>query len=149
MEPFRVLVTGVRHFHDYARLRDLLDRLLSGRLPDVVILSRCGRGADALATSYAVERRLTLVPHPLNHARDRTDETAAARRNADLAADADAAVVVWDRIDRDLGDLLGRCKRMGIPVRVLVPGGPDEVSADGADPDGGAGRTERRGDLPD
>jgi hypothetical protein len=40
-------------------------------------------------------------------------------------ADADAAVVVWDRLDRDLADLLGRCKRKGIPVRVLVPGAPD------------------------
>src|SRR5438876_2305067 len=53
---FRVIVTGVRHFHDYARLRDLLDHLLRNRLPDVVILSRCGRGTDALATSYALER---------------------------------------------------------------------------------------------
>jgi hypothetical protein len=30
-------------------------------------------------------------------------------------------VVVWDRIDRDLADLLGRCKRKGIPVRTLEP----------------------------
>jgi hypothetical protein len=122
MEPFRVIVTGVRHFTDYARFRDLLDHLLSNRIPDIVILSRCGRGTDALATSYAVERRLALVPYPLRHDRDRTDETAAQRRNADLVADADAAVVVWDRLDRDLADLLGRCKRKGIPVRVLVPG---------------------------
>jgi hypothetical protein len=62
MGPFRVLVTGVRHSHDYARLRDRRDRLLRERLPDVVILSRCGRGTDALATSYAIERGLT--PHP-------------------------------------------------------------------------------------
>jgi hypothetical protein len=149
MEPFGVIVTGVRHFHDYARLRDLLDRLLAHRLPDVVILSRCGRGTDSLATSYAVERALQLIPYPLNHARDRTDETAAARRNADLAADADAVVVVWDRVDRDLGDLLGRCRRKGIPVRVLVSGRPDESPADVADPDGGADHTERRGGPPD
>jgi hypothetical protein len=110
----------------------------------VVILSRCGRGTDALATSYAVERGLRLVPHPLNLERDRTDELAAQRRNAGLVAEADAAVVVWDRADRDLGDLLGRCKRKGIPVRVLVPGRPD-----GSDSDGGAGRDGRRGGPPD
>jgi hypothetical protein len=143
MGPFRVIVTGIRHFHDYARLRDLLDRLLSGRLPEVVIHSRCGRGTDALATSYAVERGLTLVPHPLNLDRDRTDELASQRRNADMVADADAAVVVWDRIDRDLADLLGRCRRKGIPVRVLVPGQPDR-----SDPDGSAGRDGRRGGPP-
>jgi hypothetical protein len=66
MGSFRLVVTGVRHLHDHARLRDRLDKLLAHRLPDVVILSRCGRGADALATSYAVEHGLQLVPHPLN-----------------------------------------------------------------------------------
>jgi hypothetical protein len=62
MRPFRVSVTGVRHFRDYARLRASLDHLLQHCLPDVVIFSRCGRGTDALATSYAVERSLTLIP---------------------------------------------------------------------------------------
>jgi hypothetical protein len=99
----------------------------------VVILSRCGRGTDALATSYAVERGLVLVPYPLDLERDRTDELAAERRNAGLVADADAAVVVWDRTDRDLGDLSGRCKRKGIPVRVPAPGAPDEATLPGAE----------------
>src|SRR5437868_3945074 len=121
MGPFRVIVTGVRHFRDYARLRDALDHLLRHRLPDVVILSRCGRGADAPATSYALERNLSLVPYPLNLERDRTDELAAERRKAALVADVDAAVV-RDRVERDLADLLGRCRRKGIPVRVPVPG---------------------------
>jgi hypothetical protein len=74
---FRVIVTGVRHFTDYARLRDALDRLLARRLPDDVILSRCGRGTDALATSYAVERGMQVVPHPLDLERDRAGEAAA------------------------------------------------------------------------
>jgi len=44
---FRVVVTGVRHFADYPRLRGLLDRLLVHRLPDVVTLSGCGRGTPS------------------------------------------------------------------------------------------------------
>jgi hypothetical protein len=58
MEPFRVIVTGVRQFRNYARLRAVLDAALARRLPDVVILSGCGSGTHALATSYAVERDL-------------------------------------------------------------------------------------------
>jgi hypothetical protein len=149
MGPFRVVVTGTHQFRDYGRLRDLLDKLLAHRLPDVVILSRCGRGTDARATSYAVERGLQLIPYSLHLERDRTDELARERRNAALVAGADAAVVVWDRLDRDLGDLLGRCKRKGIPVRVLVPGRTDDSTADGADPDGGAGHAGRRAGPPD
>jgi hypothetical protein len=49
MGPLCVIVTGFRHFTNYARLRDTLDRLLANRRPDVVFLSRCGRGTDALA----------------------------------------------------------------------------------------------------
>jgi hypothetical protein len=56
-----------------------------------------------------------------------TDELARQRRNAALVADADAAVVVWDRADRDLGDLLGRCRRKAVPVRVIVPDGPGDA----------------------
>jgi hypothetical protein len=37
-----------------------------------------------------------------------------------MAADADAAVVVWDKLDPTVGDLLGRVARKGIPYRVLV-----------------------------
>ena len=146
MGPFRVIVTGVRGFTDYARLRDTLDRLLRNRLPGVVILSRCGRGTDALATSYAVDRGLPLVPYPLDLERDRTDELAADRRNARLVADADAAVVVWDRLDRDLGELLGRCKRKGIPLRVLVRGRSGDI---GPGHDQAEGSPARPGGLPD
>lgn len=98
--------------------------MLAHRLPDVAVLSGCGRGTAALATSYALDRGLRLVAYPLDLDRFAVDSVAAERRNARMVADADAAVVVWDRIDPDLGDLLGRCKRKGIPVRVLAPGGP-------------------------
>jgi hypothetical protein len=60
----------------------------------VVILSGCGAGTDALATSYAGERGLHLVPYPLDYEHHPFD--APERRNARLAADADAVVVVWD-----------------------------------------------------
>jgi hypothetical protein len=106
-----------------------LDHLLRNRFPDVVTLSTCGSGTDTLATSYAVERDLPLVPYPLDGERDRTDQLAAERRNAGLVAEADVAVVVWDRHDRDLVDLIGRCKWKGIPVRVLVHGRLDETTA--------------------
>jgi hypothetical protein len=118
MEPFRVIVTGIREFADYARLRAVLDAALSRRLPDVVILSGCGPGTDALATSYAVERGLHLVPFPLDF--EHYPFNAADRRNARMAADADAAVVVWDKVDTTVGDLLGRVVRKGIPYKVLI-----------------------------
>jgi hypothetical protein len=56
---------------------------------------------------------------------------AAERRNAGLTAEADAAVVVWDRLDGDLADLIGRCKRKGIQVCVLVPGRRDGAGREG------------------
>ncbi|MDB5309064.1 MAG: hypothetical protein JWO38_3266 [Gemmataceae bacterium] len=37
-------------------------------------------------------------------------------------------MIAWDRINRDVGDLLWRLQRKGVPVRVIVPG-TDEVQA--------------------
>jgi hypothetical protein len=82
------------------------------------------------------------LPHPLDY--DQFPVVAVEKRNARMVADADAAVVVWDRTDRDLADLLGRCRRKGIPVRLLAPG-----RLEGSDPDRGAGRDGRRGGPPD
>ena len=115
--------------------------MLAHRLPDVAVLSGCGRGTAALATSYALDRGLRLVAYPLDLDRFAVDSVAAERRNARMVADADAAVVVWDRIDPDLGDLIGRCRRKGIPVRVLAP-------AD-APRSGGGGRPRREPGPPD
>jgi hypothetical protein len=53
MGAFRLVVTGVTTFRDSGRRA--LDPALVNRLPDVVILSGCGPGTDAPATSYAVE----------------------------------------------------------------------------------------------
>jgi hypothetical protein len=86
----------------------------------MVILSGCGSGTDALATSYAVERGLHLIPVPLDF--EHYPFNAPERRNARMVADADAAVVVWDKVDAVVGDLLGRVIRKGIPYRGLVAG---------------------------
>jgi hypothetical protein len=46
--PFRVLIAGGKHFHDYRTLRATLDALLANRLPDVELLTVGGPGVAIL-----------------------------------------------------------------------------------------------------
>lgn len=119
--PFRVVVTGPHRFRDYPHLRAALDAALVNRLPDVVLLSGCGPGTDFQAASYAHERGLPITPYPMNFARFSKPDEAAADRNARLVADADAAVIVWDRIDRQLEALIVKLRGKGVLVRVVTP----------------------------
>jgi ABC-type sugar transport system substrate-binding protein len=117
---FRVLVSGGRRFTDYRLLRATLDALLAHRLPDVELLTAGGPGVPLLAASYAAERGLTvraLVPDFRRFPVDAAD-----RRDAFLAAEADAAVVVWEDRAAAVRRVLALVERRGIPVHVI--GGP-------------------------
>src|SRR5262249_45581303 len=87
----------------------------------VVILTRSGAGlgTDSLALSYALARRLDVIQYRADHAKHTQLFDADQARNAELARDADAAVLVWDPADWTVRDLLVRCKAKRIPVRVL------------------------------
>lgn len=115
---FRVLIAGGRHFTDYPLLRATLDALLANRLPDVEVLTPGGPGVSMLAASYAAERGLSvaaLVPdfgrYPAVAAVD--------RRDAELVAIAEAALIVWDERDSIVRRTRSLVEVKGIPVHVI------------------------------
>jgi hypothetical protein len=52
--PFRVLIAGPKHFHDYATLRAILDAPLARCLPDVKLLTCGGAGVAILDVECAL-----------------------------------------------------------------------------------------------
>jgi hypothetical protein len=114
---FRALIAGGRHFTDYPALRAALDTLLAPRLPDVELLTIGGRGVPMLAASYATTRGLKVVPFVPDYRRFPAD--AEERRDAYLAAEADAALVLWDGRDPGVQRLLALVERRGLPVHVI------------------------------
>ena len=59
-QPFRLLVTGSRTWHDIAAIEHVLAVILA-RHPEGVLLVHggCPRGADAIAAAYAARTRAT------------------------------------------------------------------------------------------
>lgn len=132
MGAFRVAVTGCRGFRDYRRLRDALDRLLAARLPDVVILTAGGSGADSLAGSYAVARRLPVEQFPADFTRHPVD--AVECRNRAMVSAADALVYVPGPDDGHARRVVAFARARGLPVRVLRTTDAEPTSAPDPDP---------------
>src|SRR5262245_15674129 len=118
---FRVLIAGGRGRVEYARLRDVLDKVLAKRLPDVESVTGGGPGVPALAASYARSRDLPVTVVRADHENHRAD--AEHRQIERLAELADAAVVIDDgAAGGEVVRLLAALQDRGIPV--LVIGGP-------------------------
>ena len=113
---FKVVVAGSRSFSDFERLAADLDFLLSRRLPAVEVVSGGARGADALGERYACERGLALRVFPADWVR--FGRSAGFRRNAEMAAYADAVVVFWDGVSRGSADMVARARSAGLRVVV-------------------------------
>jgi hypothetical protein len=125
---FHVLIAGPKHFSDYATLRTTLDALLARRLPDVELLTVGGPGVAILAASYATERGLTVTPMLPEFGRF-PEVVAVQRRDAELVALADAAVVVLTERDPEVRRLLELVKSREIPVHVIGAAKPAKVKA--------------------
>jgi hypothetical protein len=112
-----MVVCGSRTFSDYALLDASLDRLLAGRIPDVVILSGGARGADRLVERYGRDHSLGVERFPADWAR--YGRAAGPRRNEEMIATADALVAFWDGTSPGTRHAIKTARRRGIPVRVV------------------------------
>jgi hypothetical protein len=125
---FRVAVIGGRSPIRYGTLRATLDTLLANRLPDVELLTAGGPGVSMLAASYAAERGLScaaLVPEFGRY----PEAAAVARRDAELVAMADAAVVVLTGREPGVRRLLELLRASGKPVHIVGAEGVAKVKA--------------------
>ena len=114
----RLAVVGSRTFNAVEVVR----AHLQARLPTVVeIVSGGARGADTLAELVAVELGVPCVVLPADWRR--WGRGAGPRRNAEIAARADAVLAFVDQpLDRCRGtrDVVERFRRAGKPVEVVV-----------------------------
>jgi hypothetical protein len=88
-QPFRLLVTGSRTWHDIAAIEQALAVILA-RHPEGVLLvhGACPLGADAIAAAYAARTPgYQVEPHPADW--HQYGRAAGYRRNAEMIAAGD------------------------------------------------------------
>jgi hypothetical protein len=110
-------------FHRLPHLRATLDKLLVNRPSDVELLPCGGPGVAMLAASYTAERGLPITAHVPEFGRY-PERAAIDRRDGELVAMADAAVIVWEERNPDVLRLLELVKAKGIPIHII--GGNDQ-----------------------
>lgn len=123
MPTFKVIIAGSRKYDDYNTLREKCDKILSKKLGDpnikVIILSGCAHGADTLGERYAHERGLSIEKHPADW--DKYGRSAGPKRNAEMAACADALIAFPKLGEANNGtkNMINEAQLRGLQVRVI------------------------------
>lgn len=110
----RVIVGGTHTFDNYDLLKKALDKLLPK--VGVTILSAHNPGTDRMGEKYAFER---MLPYQIYHLDPKLKDKDIPTRNEEMARNADAAILFWDRGCRQTGNLIMLLKKHKIKLRVI------------------------------
>ena len=117
----RVIIAGSRGFADYAFLRQKMDYLLSETPGGITIVSGGARGADSMGERYAGERGYEVARYPAEW--EKYGKSAGYRRNAVMAANADALVAFWDGKSPGTRHMINLAMEKGLKIRLVLFGG--------------------------
>jgi hypothetical protein len=120
----RLLVCGSRTWTDQARLRQVLDQVVSEHDDgQVTVTEGDARGADRLAGQLARERGWRLERYPADWTRE--GRAAGFRRNARMLREGRPDLVVAFTVgplaeSRGTADMVRRAQEAGVPVQVIT-----------------------------
>lgn len=115
----KLIIAGSRSFDDYDLMDTSLAKILSGRLPDVVLSGRA-EGADVLGERWAEVHGVPVQYHPADW--KRYGKVAGMKRNAEMAKDGTHLVAFWDGVSRGTANMIDIAKLAGLQVRVVYFG---------------------------
>ena len=111
----RVVIAGSRTFCDYEVARCFIDRCIAGRDgEEIIVLSGCARGADALGERYAHEHGLTIELYPAQW--QTYGKAAGIRRNQEMAEACDLVICFWDGGSRGTKSMIALARKYNKPV---------------------------------
>jgi hypothetical protein len=113
---FKVIIAGTRRFDNYDLLKSRCDKYLADK-EDIIIVSGCADGADALGEKYAKERGHLIKPFQAKW--DELGKMAGPIRNKAMADYADALIAFWDGNSRGTANMIEIAKKKGLPVRIV------------------------------
>lgn len=85
---------------------------------DMILAGECPSGPDAAAKAYARWKKIDYQGYPADW--DKHGKAAGPRRNADMARDADALILIWDGESRGSTSMKLEMMRRGKPIYELI-----------------------------
>ena len=114
----RVVIAGCRDYNDYDKAKPYIDFCLSNirRENNIIIVSGCASGADAIGERYAEENGFKLEKYPAdwkNYGR-----SAGPRRNKQMAEICDYVICFWDEKSKGTKSMIDCAIKYNKPIKI-------------------------------
>ena len=116
----KVVIAGCRDYDNYEEARRYIDFCLSRirKTNDIIIISGCASGTDALGERYALENGFQVEKYPADW--QKYGISAGPRRNLQMAKACDFAICFWDGKSRGTRSMIEYAKQCGKPVKIKM-----------------------------
>ncbi len=114
----RVVVAGCRDYENYDEAKKFIDFCLLNirRGNEIIIVSGCASGADAIGERYAEENGFKVEKYPADW--KTYGRSAGPRRNKQMAEVSDYVICFWDTKSKGTKSMIEYAQRYGKAVRI-------------------------------
>lgn len=109
----RLAVIGSKEFHDYLKLKSVLDKISE----TTAIVSGAAPGTDKMASRYAKEHNIKLLEFPPDY--EKHGEDAKHFRDRQIVVNCDKLIAFWDGKCEGTKYTMKYAKKMGTSVEVI------------------------------
>ena len=114
----KVVIAGCRDYNNYDAAKKFIDFCLSKirNTNEIVIVSGCARGVDAMGERYALDNHLKLEKHPADW--KKYGRAAGPIRNREMAEIADYVICFWDNKSKGTKSMIDYAKKLNKPIKI-------------------------------
>ena len=114
----RVVIAGCRDYNNYDEAKPYIDYCLSNvrKENNIVIVSGCASGADAIGERYAEENGFEVEKYPADW--KTYGRSAGPKRNKQMAEVSDYVICFWDEKSKGTKSMIDYARKCGKPVKI-------------------------------
>ena len=114
----RIVIAGCRYYTDYDEAKEYIDFCLSEveKEDEIIVVSGCASGADALGQRYAKENGFKVEKYPADWKKH--GKSAGPIRNKQMAEVCDYVICFWDGKSKGTKSMIDYARKCGKPVKI-------------------------------
>ena len=114
----RIVIAGCRDYNDYMEAKGYIDFCISNvrKKNEIVIVSGCASGADAIGERYAKENGFKVEKYPADW--KNFGRSAGPIRNKRMAEISDYVICFWDEKSKGTKSMIDYARKYNKPIRI-------------------------------